>query len=176
MFAKLRKLFRRPQRSSPLIKNRKRFTAIISDKRSNYLEDVFKRLEEEDPTLSDSEILDKYYKFSDAIQTNTFAAAELEWVAISQLCAYRPHLTDILIRRGLLSIVWSIGDAITSEDVLEFIRQRILMPNVDPYGGLPPDKGLKWLTETLPLEKKLIKNVLTEVIAQNNLELEKLDK
>lgn len=59
-------------------KNRRRFDSIISDKRFNFLEDIYKRLLANDTTLTDKEILDNYYRFSDNIQSNTIAAAELE--------------------------------------------------------------------------------------------------
>lgn len=155
-------------------KNRLRFDSIISDKRFDFLEPIYKRLLANDTNLTDKEILDNYYKFSDHIQTNTFAAAELEWVTISLLGFYRPHLTGELIKRGLLSIVYSIGDEINGNDVFEFIHQRIIADNLEPYGGLPPEAGMQWLTEVLPTQKVLVQEVLEEVIRQNRLELENL--
>ena len=155
-------------------KNRQRFDSIISDKRFNFLENVYKRLLAYDTTLTDQEILDNYYRFSDNIQTNTIAAAELEWVIISVLCFYRPNFTEELIRRGLLSIVYSWGDSIDNEHILEFIQERILAVNAEPYGGLPPDVGMKWLTDTLPAQQDTIQRVLEDVIRQNRLELEQL--
>ena len=153
-------------------KNRQRFDSIIADNRFNFLEDIYKRLLSNDTTLTDEEIFDSYYKFSNSIQTNTIAAAELEWVTISILCFYRPNMTEELIRRGLLCIVYSWGDNINSEEVLDFIRQRILAVGAEPYGGLPPDVGMRWLTDMLPTQQDAIQKVLVDVIRQNRLELE----
>src|SRR4051812_43562930 len=88
-------------------KSRVRFDNLISDRRFNFLENIYKRLFDNDATLTDAEILEAYSKFSDNIQTNSFAAAELEWVTISVLCHFRPDLTETLIRRGLLAVVYS---------------------------------------------------------------------
>ncbi len=153
-------------------KNKQRFESIISDKRFNFLEPIYTQLYASDTNLTDEEILDSYYKFSDHIQTNTFAAAELEWVTISVLCFYRPHLTGELIKRGLLAIVYSIGEKINASDIFEFIHQRILADNLEPYGGLPPENGMNWLTEIQTTQNVLVQRVLEEVIRQNKLELE----
>jgi hypothetical protein len=155
-------------------KNRQRFDSIISDTRFDFLEDVYKRLLADDTTLTDQQILDNYFRFSDNIQTNTIAAAELEWVTISVLCFYRPNLTEELIRRGLLSIVYSWGDSIDNEHVLDFIQERILAVNAEPYGGLPPDVGMRWLTDILPAQQNTIQRVLEDVVRQNRLEVEQL--
>jgi hypothetical protein len=155
-------------------KNRQRFDSIISDKRHNYLDRIYKRLHAGDITLSDKEILDSYFKFSDGIQTNTFAAAELEWVIISVLCHFRPNLTDVLLRRGLLSIVYSLGDDIDWFTVKQFIDRRILADNLEPYGGLPPEVGLKWLKNILPEQEVLVQKVLEDVINENKIELDKI--
>ena len=157
-----------------LDKKRVRFDSIISDKRFNHLESIYKRLYYKDPRLTDTEILDAYFKFSDNIQTNTFAAAELEWVTISVLCHFRPKLTDILIRRGLLSIVYSLGDDIDWFTVGQFIDRRILANNVEPYGGLPPKVGQEWLKELLPNQKETVQKVLVDVIEENRQELESI--
>ncbi|RYE17461.1 MAG: hypothetical protein EOP45_15750 [Sphingobacteriaceae bacterium] len=153
-------------------KNRQRFDSIISDTRFNYLESIYQRLFDKEATLTDVEILEAYFKFSDKIQTNTFAAAELEWVSISTLCYFRPHLTETLLRRGLLCIVYSLGDDIDSFTVLQFINERILANTTEPYGGLPPDVGLHWLTDILPKDKETIQKVLEEVINKNRNEIE----
>ncbi|RZK36315.1 MAG: hypothetical protein EOO57_07440 [Hymenobacter sp.] len=170
---KLRRLFRVKSQSVGLIdKNGKRFDSIISDIRFNYLECTYEKLFTEDTTLSDAEIIESYFKFSDCIQTNTFAAAELEWVVISVICYFRPSLTEIIFRRGLLSIVYSLGEDIDSFTVLQFIEVRILTDEAEPYGGLPPAIGLKWLTDILPMQKETIQMVLDDVIKENRRELE----
>jgi hypothetical protein len=152
-------------------KNRQRFEEIISDKRFNFLEPIYQRLFNNDPTLSDNEVLEEYFKFSDNIQTNTFAAAELELVIVSVLCHFRPALTDVLIRRGLLSIVYSIGDNIDWITVRQFIDFRILAQDAQPYGGLPPVVGQVWLSDFLPRQKDSVQNVLEDVIRKNRKEL-----
>jgi hypothetical protein len=95
-------------------------------------------------------------------------------VTVATLCAYRPALVSTPIRRGLRSIVWSIGDNITSDDVLVFIHQRILVSDAMPYGGLPPDEGFTWMRERLLVQKGLIQQVLEEVIRQNKGDPEEL--
>lgn len=157
-----------------LNKNRLRFDSIIGDKRFNFLESIYKRLFEKDTKLTDTEILNSYFKFSDNIRTNTFAAAELELVSISVLCHFRPNLTETLIRRGLLCIVYSLGDDIDWLTVEQFIERRILADNVEPYGGLPPNEGLEWLKELLPAQKEIVQKILVDVIEENRKELEKI--
>ena len=157
-----------------LDKNRLRFDSIISDKRFNYLESIYTRLFDNDTELADAEIVDAYFKFSDNIQTNTFSAAELEWVTISILCHFRPNLTETLIRRGLLSIIYSLGDDIDWFTVGQFIDRRILGENVEPYGGLPPIEGQAWLKELLPAQKETVQKVLVEVIEENKKALENI--
>jgi hypothetical protein len=175
MFKKLKEIFREQKQPINLTdKNKQRFDSIISDNRFNFLEDIYKRLLSNDATLTDKEILDNYYRFSDSIQTNTIAAAELEWVTVSVICFYRPKLTEELIRRGLLCIVYSWGDNINSEHILDFIRERILAVNVEPYGGKPPETGMKWLTDILPTQQEVIQRIQEDVISQNRLELEQL--
>lgn len=175
MLQKLIYIFSKKRQAAILIKkNRQRFDSIISDTRFNYLESIYKRLFASDTTLTDTEILDAYFNFSNKIQTNTFASAELEWVTISVLCYFRQNLTEILLRRGLISIVYSLGDDIDWYTVLEFIKKRILADNLQPYGGLPPDVGLMWLTIILPKEKMIIQRVLNDVIRENKIELEKI--
>ena len=175
MFNRLIHKFQLAQEAANRQKRQQRFTDILTDNRFNALAPVFTRIAQNDPTLTDEQLLSTYYAFSDRIQTNTYAAAELEWVTVATLCAHRPHLIAALIRRGLLSIVWSIGDATTSNDVLAFIHQRILASDAVPYGGWPPDAGLTWLKEGLPANKALVQQVLEEVIQQNKKDLEKLD-
>ena len=175
MLKKLRNIFNNQRQTNRLTKkNRQRFDSIISDTRFNYLDSIYKRLFESDINLTDTEVLDAYFKFSNNIQTNTFASAELEWVTISVLCYFRQNLTEILLRRGLLSIVYSLGDDIDWFTVLQFIDKRILADKVEPYGGLPPKVGLKWLTEILPTEKETIQRVLDDVIRENKIELDKI--
>lgn len=168
IFSNQRKIIRVKRR------NRQRFDSIISDPHCNYLESIYDRLLKNDTTLTDAEILDAYFKFSNKTQTNTFASAEIELVTISVLCYSRRNLTEILLRRGLLSIVYSLGDNIDWFTVLQFINQRILAINVRPYGGLPPEVGLEWLTKILPTEKETIQRVLDEVIKENKIELDKI--
>jgi len=166
--------FKNNQADKLLDKNRLRFDSIIGDKRFNFLESIYKRLFDQDTGLTDAEILDAYFKFSDNIQTNTFAAAELEWVTISVLCHFRPNLTETLIRRGLFSIVYSLGDDIDWFTVGQFIDRRILADKVEPYGGLPPTVGQEWLKELLPAQKETVQNVLVDVIEENRKELENI--
>lgn len=175
MYKHLIDKIRQAKVAAKLKERQRRFTNIISGNGSDALPSIFNRLAEKDPTLTDEEILAAYYAFSDRIQTNTFAAAEMELVTVAGLCAHRPHLTENLIRRGLLSIVWSIGDAISSDDVLAFVRYRILGIDAIPYGGLPSDPGLVWLNQGLPARKALIQRVLEDVIQQNKKELDELD-
>ncbi|MEI6950827.1 hypothetical protein V9K67_26835 [Paraflavisolibacter sp. H34] len=155
-------------------KKRLRFEEIHNDQRFNYLRDVYTRLLSGDSSLSDAEILERYLKFSDRIQTNTFAAAELEWATISTLCYYRPKLVRQLIRRGLLAIVYSLGEEIDSTDVFDFIQHRILDSAAEPCGGLPHSEGRVWLTELLPQQQDLVQQTLDEVIAENRKELENM--
>ncbi len=175
MFKKLKEMFREKKQLIALVeRNKQRFECIIIDSRFNSLDNIYKLLLSNDTALRDKDILDNYYKFSDSIQTNTIAAAELEWVIISVICFYRPKLTEELVRRGLLYIVYSWGDSIDSDHVLEFIRGRILAINAEPYGGLPPDAGINWLTVILPSQQEVIQKILEDVIRQNKLELEQL--
>lgn len=150
-----------------MIKNRERFVFIIADNQINYLESVYKRLFDSDNSLTDEEILIAYNNFSEKIQTNTFSAAELEWVIISVLCYYRPALTEILLRRPLLAIVYSLGDDIDWFTVGQFIDKRILAEKVEPYGGLPPNVGQDWLKQLLPAQKETVQKVLLHVIEEN---------
>jgi hypothetical protein len=157
------------------VKNKLRFESIHSDKRSDSLKDIYKRLIEQDQFLTNNEVLEHYFEFSKKIQTNTFAAAELELVSVSTLCYFRPELTDVLIRNGLLSIVYSLGDNINFEDVINFVQQRILAKNVEPYGGWPQEEGIKWLSGVLPQNKDLISKVLVDVITKNKEELDSIE-
>lgn len=157
-----------------LEKNRKRFDSIISDSRCNYLAPIYNRLFEKDQSLTDAEISTSYLKFSDSIQTNSYAAAELELVAISVLCYFRPNLTETLIRRGLLAIVASLGDDIDWFTVLQFIEIRIIGEGIEPYGGLPPEQGIVWLTNILPNQKEILQRVLQEVILANQREIDQI--
>ncbi len=173
MLKAIKDIFQKTKQSDILLcKNRVRFDKIVSDKRFNSLESIYKRLFDNDNRLTDDEILDAYFKFSDNIQTNTFAAAELEWVTISILCHFRPNLSEKLIRRGLLCIVYSLGDDIDWFTVGQFIDRRILDDKAEPYGGLPPKIGQEWLKNLLPNQKEVVQKVLDDVIEQNRKELE----
>ncbi|MCR8559231.1 hypothetical protein KXD93_16355 [Mucilaginibacter sp. BJC16-A38] len=154
------------------VKNRLRFDSIHSDKQPNSLKDIYGRLIGNDESLSDEEIIERYQKFSNGIQTNSFSAAELELVSISTLCYFRPQLTSLLIRASLLSIIYSIGDNITFEDVIAFLQQRVLAETVEPYGGRPHDQGLTWLLDILPASKNEITPILIDVIKINKEELD----
>ncbi len=183
MFRKFIKVFSQGKRTNKLlIKNRMRFDDIVTDNRSNYLESVYRRLYDNDITLSDAEIIDAYNKFSNNIQTNTFAAAELEWVTSFVICHFRPNLTEVLIRRGLLSIIYSLGNDLDWFTIGQFIDKRILANNVEPYGGIPPFEGHEWLRNLLPAQKEIVQKVLKELIEENrrdinlNIELSVDDK
>lgn len=168
-------LFSKNNKANKLLKkNRVRFDRIISNKHSNFLESIYKRLFDKDPSLTDTEILEAYFTFSNNIQTNTFAAVELEWVTISVLCHFRPNLTETLIRRALLSTVYSLGDDIDWFTVEQFIDRRILADNTEPYGGLPPNVGQEWLKDLLPAQKETVQKVLEDVIDKNRKELENI--
>ncbi|MFB9108557.1 hypothetical protein [Flavobacterium gyeonganense] len=158
-----------------LKKNRLRFDQIISDKRFNYLEKVFENLFEDKDYLTDEAILNAYFNFSDKMQSNSFAIAELEWTFISVLCQFRPNLTETLLKRPLLAIVYSIGDDIDWFTVKQFIDKRILAKNAEPYGGLPPEPGLLWLEKLLPNQKEKVQKILEIVIEENRQEIEKLN-
>lgn len=153
-------------------KKRLRFESIHSDQRFNSLQNVYKRLIDKDQSLTDNEVLEQYSDFSKKIQTNTFAAAELELVSISTLCYFRPQLTDILIRRGLLAIVYSLGDNIDFDDIVNFVQHRILAKDVEPYGGCPCEEGIKWLDEILPESRDSLEKTLIDVIKKNKEELD----
>ena len=146
--------------------NRRRFNEIHADRRFPFLDKVYYQLSINDDKLTDEEIISSYFKFSDCIQTNTFAAAELEWVTISVLCFYRRHLTPLLIQRGILSIIYSWGDELTALDILSFINLRILADAAEPYGGLPPESGIHWLKDILPNQEELLQQSLDDMIKQ----------
>jgi len=80
MFKYLIDKIRQAKQAAKLKERQQRFTDIINDKRSDTLAPIFRRLAQNDLTVTDEQILSAYYYFSDRIQTNTFAAAELEWV------------------------------------------------------------------------------------------------
>lgn len=75
------------------------------------------------------------------------------------------------MRSGLLCIIYSIGEEINSDTVVEFVSQRILGKNASPYAGLPPKEGVLWLKEILPKIKATIQPVLESVIEENRREL-----
>nr|WP_294794710.1 hypothetical protein [uncultured Mucilaginibacter sp.] len=155
-------------------KNKLRFESIHSDIRFNSLQNVYRRLNNQDIALTDDEILERYFDFSKKIQTNTFAAAELELVSISSICFFRPELTNIIIRTGLLCIVMSLGDFVGFDDIVEFVQGRILAKGAEPYGGLPQEEGIKWLSEVLPKSRGTIESTLIEVIKKNREEIDSM--
>jgi hypothetical protein len=155
----------------PLTKNRIRFESIHADKRYSLLGEIYKRLLACDSSLVDSEVVEQYLKFSDGIQTNTYAAAELEWVTIATICYYRPQLTEFMIRRGLKGIIYLISNEVNTSIVFDFIQQRICANGTEPYGGLPHDVGVKWLAEILPLQVNIVQKALEEIIEQHKREL-----
>jgi hypothetical protein len=152
-------------------KNRQRFDSIHSDKRTNGLNEIYQRLKAKDLSLTDTELLLEYKKFSDSLQTNTFSAAELELVSISILCFHRPHLTEQLLKQSLNAILWSYGDDIDYSILKQFIDKRILPVDIEPYGGLPDREGIEWLSNIVVHQTDLIKKVLSEVKEQNNNEI-----
>ncbi|MNY63620.1 hypothetical protein D3C86_2006040 [compost metagenome] len=83
-------------------------------------------------------------------------------------------MTETLIRRGLLSIIYCLGDDIDWFTVGQFLDRRILAGKVEPYGGLPPIVGQKWLKNLLPNQKETVQKVLLEVIEENKKEPENI--
>ena len=154
-------------------KNKKRFLSIVSDRRSNYLELLFKDFES-GIEISDEKVLEAYDKFSKNIQTNTISAAELEFVIVATIISYKPHLTERLLSQPLLMMVWSFGDKINFETVTEFVEVHILNEKAEPYGGIPGDKAMKWLKEYFRKNENQVQKKLLEVIEKNNEELEKI--
>lgn len=172
MLKNLKKIFK----SEKLLeRNKIRFNQIISDKRFNYLEEIYQSLFENKDALTDEEILNAYFNFSNKMQSNSFAIAELEWVIISILCHFRPNLTATLLKRPLLAIICSIGDDIDWFTVKQFIDRRILAKNAEPYGGLPPELGVLWLKELLPNKKEKVQKILEIVIEENRKEIENIN-
>ncbi|MFK7934360.1 MAG: hypothetical protein AB8G22_12685 [Saprospiraceae bacterium] len=152
-------------------RNQQRFRSIYSDARFPFLIPVFKRLFEKDKSLTDKEILNAYYQFIDKMQSNTFAMGELEFALIAQICSYRPELTEQLLERPILSVIYSFGDEIGIDEVLLFVQHRLLKADVEPYGGLPNMEGIKWL-ENLPQQRALLEKVFQEVLIQVRKEME----
>jgi hypothetical protein len=174
MLKRIRNYFVKDTQPDCSLKNKLRFESIHSDKRFDSLQNIYKRLLSHDQSLADSEILINYSHFSKKIQTNTFAAAELELASISVLCYFRPGLTDILIRNGLLAIVYSLGENIDFDDVVNFVQHRILAVSAEPYGGWPQEEGIKWLSEILPESRDSVKKILIDVIKKNKEELDSM--
>ena len=152
----------------PSTNNRLRFESIHNDDRYSKLNIIYQRLRSNDNTLTDKEVLRNYKIFSISIQTNTFAAAELELVSISTICYFRPHLTEELLKEGLKMILWSVGDGIDCSILNQFINSRILNPELEPYGGLPDKEGIEWLNKIVHNQTDLIKKLLSDIIEQNN--------
>jgi hypothetical protein len=175
MFKKLKSIFHVKKSIDMTIENRLRFKELHFGPYPNFLEKIYKRLSKHDVTLTDEEILSHYFVFSDYYrETNSFSSAETEFSAISLLCFYKPHLMEVLVRRGLLSIVYSIGDDIDATHILDFINQRILAIDSEPSGGLPPENGVIWLKEILPSQLDILKSVLEDVIEQNRREIDEM--
>nr|WP_315245814.1 hypothetical protein [uncultured Flavobacterium sp.] len=176
MLKNFKKLFNYKSKSEKLLeRNRLRFDQIISNKRFNYLEKIYQILFENKGFLTDEELLNAYFNFSDKMQSNSFAIAELEWAIISILCQFRPNLTETLLKRPLLAIIYSIGDDIDWFTIKQFIDKRILANNAKPYGGLPPEPGILWLEKLLPNQKEKVQKVLEIVIEENRKEIENLN-
>lgn len=151
--------------------NRKRFQLIYTDPRFPYLVSIFESLYQEDVTLKNQEILTAYYQFSDQMQSNTFAIGELEFAIVAQICAYRPQLSEPLLERPILSVIYSYGHEIGVEEVLFFVQNRLLQPDVEPYGGLPNAKGMQWL-EDLSQQRELLEKVFQKVLTEVRKEME----
>ena len=71
-------------------------------------------------------------------------------------------------------ILWSLGDDIDFSILKQFIDKRITAPNIEPYGGLPDNEGIEWLTKIIVNRNDLIKKLLADVIQQNNKELDEI--
>jgi hypothetical protein len=123
-----------------------------------------------DKALSDEEIVSSYIKFSDSMQSNSYAIAELELCIVSVICANRPQLSEKLLERPFLAIIASLGDKADNYGVTRFIDDYLLKRNKEPYGGLPPKQGTDWLKK-LKQDKKLIDAVLKRMWIQNEKEL-----
>ena len=155
-----------------LLRNRQRFDSIHCDENKVSLHNIYERITNSVEPISNEEILETYYIFSRKQQSNSFAIAELLLVSISTICYYKPELTSILIREGLMAVVASWGDKINFSNVIEFIQYHILGNDATPYGGWPQPEGIKWLTEILPNISEEMQLVLEDVIKKNREELE----
>jgi hypothetical protein len=147
-------------------KNRTRFDTVISDTRFNYLEPIFQNFEA-GVQVSDAEALDAYEKFSGSIYSNTVSMAELHLVVVATIAAYKPHLAEDLLERPLLYVYLSFGEAVNNEVVVQFVANRILAKDADPYCGIPNKKARRWLKVFFPKNKELVEAKLKEVIAKN---------
>ena len=161
------------KRNRNLKKNRRRFEEIVSDSRHNHLESIFKGFKE-GRELSDGEVIEAYHKFSSEIQTNTISAAELEFVIVATIAVNKPNLSIRLLAQPLLMLVWSFGDKITSETVVQFVNGYILNDKAEPYGGIPGSKAVNWLKDYFKNNYKVVQRKLDEVIDENNKELLKI--
>ena len=118
--------------------------------------------------------MEAYYKFSSQIQTNTLSAAELEFVIVATIAANKPNLSEELLAKPFLMLVWTFGDKINSKTVTQFIDGYILHEKAQPYGGLPGEKAVRWLKEYFAQNDEAVQRKLDEVIAQNNDELSEI--
>lgn len=150
-------------------KSRRRFNRLINEAKFP-LKIIFKRLKNGDKTLRDDEIITTYQTFSETLQSNAYAIAQLELAIVSVLCAARPNLTEKLLERPFLAIIACLGDHANYEGVTGFIDNYLLRRNVKRYGGLPPKAGTDWLKK-LKENRKIIETVLTRMWIQNEKEL-----
>jgi hypothetical protein len=87
-----------------------------------------------DKALSDEEIVSSYIKFSDSMQSNSYAIAELELCIVSVICANRPQLSEKLLERPFLAIIASLGDKADNYGVTRFIDDYLLKRNKELIG------------------------------------------
>ena len=152
--------------------NRERFNDVLTYcNEGQAILTIYDRLDKGD-TISDSEIIGVFETYFKTIQTNCISAAELELAIIAPVCYHRHDLIDKIIRQGLLSLVM-VGIQ-KSEIVVDFVNKHILDRQAEPYGGLPTDNGVKWLTDILPKDLDTLQGILDQVIDGNNKELEKI--
>ncbi|MCB9033093.1 MAG: hypothetical protein H6553_04590 [Chitinophagales bacterium] len=121
--------------------------------------------------MTDEEVKESYYKFSNRIQTNTISAAELEFVIVATIVVHKPQLTEELLYQPLLMLVWSFGNEIDCETVIKFVDGYILHEKAKPYGGIPDVDAVNWLNQYFKNNKVIIQRKLIEVIKKNNEEL-----
>ena len=79
----------------------------------------------------------------------------------------------ILLRNGIHSIVMTFGHEINAKDISTFINYNILRDEAEPYGGIPDEFGVSWLSNIL-LHEKVIQETLESVIIYNKKILDEL--